>query len=116
MLSLRREVGEEKRIEAAIAATVKVVSVIVEVEMEGGEETSMDEKIVKTARITPEASVALESPTEVVRGDAADVLIPSDGKRGQDRDFDVGEEDFETDPGTLGKGGCKNRTDVASAR
>ena len=114
LLWLRTAIGEEKRIDAAIAATVNVVSVIAEAEMVGGDETSMDERIVKTARITPAASVVVASPTELVSGDAAEVM-PS--ARNRDHGVDPGDGDggFDTVPDTLGKGGCKNKTDVARA-
>jgi hypothetical protein len=115
LLWLRRASGEENRIDAAIAATVNVVSVIAEAEMVGGDETSMDERTVNMARITPAASVVVASPTELVSGDAAEELMPSDRNRDHGVDPDDGDGGFDTVPDTLGKGGCRNRTDAARA-
>lgn len=108
MLSLRRANGEEKRSEAAADATVKVASSIVVVDMTGGEDTSIDERIVNVASRTPAPRVVFASPTDVVRGgeelwDHGEVA-------------DTGVEDFETVPEMLGRGGWRNSTEVAKAR
>lgn len=112
---LRRASGEENKIDAAIAATVKVAIAIVDANIVGGDETSIDESTVKTARMAPAASVIVVSPTELVSGDAAEEFIPSDRNCDHGADLDVGEDDFETVPDRLGSGGCRNNTDVAKA-
>jgi hypothetical protein len=108
--------GREKRSEADMQATVKVVRRIVEVEIVGGEETSIEDRIVKIARSTPAASVVVASDAEIVRGDAVGVLVPSDRRRDQGLGVEVGEETFEFGRDVLGSGGCRNRTEVARAR
>ena len=105
LLWLRRASGVENRIDAAIAATVKVVSVIADAEIVGGDETSIDERTVKMAKITPAASVVVVSPTELVSGDVAEEFMPSDRNRDHGVDPDVGEGGFEIVPDTLGSGG-----------
>lgn len=115
LLSLRRDVGDEKRRDAAIAATVKVVRMIVEVEIIGGEEISIEENIVKKARSMPDASVEVALPGVVVKGDVVDALIVSDRNRDQGAELDVGEPAFEGGRDTLDRGGWRKRTEVAKA-
>ena len=97
-------------------ATVKVVRRIVEVEIVGGEEMSTEERIVKVARSTPAARVVVALDVEIVSGDAVGVLVPSDRRRDQEFDVEVGEEAFEAGRDVLGSGGCRNRTEAARAR
>lgn len=108
LLVLRNAAGVENRSDAAIAATVRVVSRIVDAEITGGEETSIDESTVKRASMTPAASVEVALPGEVDK-------VLSDRMRDQAADVDVGEPDFEAGRDTLGSGGWRKRTEVARA-